>query len=159
MTALTTIRRAAEADLDALKTLRHGFFDSQITVGLLDLPTDLDAIIDTGTANLIAGRRSDVFVSETNKLHGYLYAITRIVPGYRQPTVAAIEEFFVEPDLRGTGVAEALLETAIGALNARGADRIQLRVLVGNAAGHAFWAKTGFIENVRILEFDRTKSR
>jgi ribosomal protein S18 acetylase RimI-like enzyme len=159
MIAQNTIRRATEMDLGAIKKLRHAFFDSQMNVGLLDVPINLGVFIDTGTANLIAGRRNDVFVSQTDKMNGYLYATTRIVPGYSMAAVAVIEEFFVKPELRGTGASDALLEAAIDALNARGVDRIQLRVLANNVTGRSFWNRTGFVENVHILELDRVKGQ
>lgn len=148
------IRRATEADIEALKDLRRYFFDSQIAAGLLDIPADLPAMLDTSTANLVKGRRNDVFVAHDACLYGYLYATTRVVPGYLKPSISVIEEVFIHPDHRGTDAATALLDMSIDALRARSPDRIQLRVLVGNDVGRAFWSKKGFVENVRILELD-----
>lgn len=148
------IRRATEADIEALKPLRRGFFDSQIAAGLLDIPADLPAMIDTSTAHLVKGRRNDVFVAHDADLYGYLYATTRVVPGYAKPSISVIEEVFIDPGHRGTEAAAALLDMSIDALRTRSPDRIQLRVLVGNDVGRAFWSKKGFVENVRILELD-----
>ena len=159
MTVQSLVRRATEADLEVVKTLRRDFFDSQIKAGLLDLPIDLDAMIDTSTGSIIAGRRNDVFVYETDKVEGYLYAATRIVPGYAKPAVSVIEEFFITSQQRGTGAANVLLKNVMEVLDTRGADRIQLRVLAGNAAGRAFWSRTGFVENVHILELNEMKSK
>ena len=149
------LREATESDAAALVALRQAFFDSQIAAGLLDIPEDMVAMLARTTPNLIRGKRNTCLVAPSQGgLVGYIFATIRIVPGASQSAVGSIEETFVADDHRGGGLAAELCRQAIGALKGRGAERIQLRVLSGNAGARAFWARMGFSENVAILEYD-----
>ncbi len=151
-----TVRVAAVADCAAVADLRRAFFASQIAAGLLDVPDDVDGHVARTTPSLLTGMRNriDIAVDGEGTAVGYLYAAVRVVPGTKSGSVGVIEETFLAPAARGTGIADRLLHAALTALTARGADRIQLRVLSGNAAGRAFWAKHGFVDNVAILELE-----
>lgn len=146
------IRRAEAKDLTALIKLRHAFFDSQISAGLLEIPTDLEATLAATTPGIITGPRNDVFVLADTTLLAYIYATTRVVPSTRKSLVGSIEEVFVIPTARGGDVGNDLVLHTKDVLLGRGVDRTQLRVLAGNTAGRKFWQRMGFVENVLILE-------
>jgi GNAT superfamily N-acetyltransferase len=150
------IRAAASDDARELAALRIDFFRTQIAVGWLDLPLDLDGSMKQGTSGIINVPRNCVFVAAAYGLAGYVFGTTKIVPGFRKPSIASIEEIYVEPRHRGFGLARRLFETALADFKTRGVDRVQLRVLAGNAAGRTFWSRVGFRENVVICELDQS---
>lgn len=55
-----------------------------------------------------------------------------------------IADMWVEPEHRGSGAAQALLEAALTFLKEQGVDRVQLEVMVNNEPGKHFWQKAGF---------------
>ncbi|MGB3148106.1 MAG: GNAT family N-acetyltransferase [Paracoccaceae bacterium] len=148
----TQTRRAVAEDLEALIALRRAFYQSQIAVGLLDIPADLEAHLAATTPALITGSRNDLLLNAEGPPSAYLYATTRIVPNAQRGAVGSIEEVFVAPEQRKSGLANLLVQEATAALKARGAHRIQLRVLANNTAGRRFWQTMGFVENLLFLE-------
>lgn len=147
------IRRAAEADIEALRRLRRAFYQTQIDFGLLDLPADLDEMLDRTTPGLAGGKRQHCFVAEADGVaQAFLLAVLRVVPGMRQSAVGSIEELYVSPALQGGGTAGRLVDAAVSCLRDAGATRIQTRVLADNQRARGFWRHAGFLENVQILE-------
>jgi GNAT superfamily N-acetyltransferase len=74
-------------------------------------------------------------------------------PYRRDAEFVYLRQVFVRPEYRGRGVGRA----AVGWLRARarGADsRVRVEVLVGNAAGVAFWRAVGFVDYCITLEQD-----
>jgi ribosomal protein S18 acetylase RimI-like enzyme len=152
------IRAAASEDAHRLPALRIEFYRTQIAAGWLDLPADLDESMKRGTSGIIGAPRNCVFLAEAaSGLAGYVFGATKIVPGVCKPSIASIEEIYVEPRHRGSGLARRLFETALADFNGRGADRVQLRVLAGNATGRRFWSRLGFRDNVVICELKRSR--
>lgn len=154
--AALSCRPAGDADLTALTALRHDFFASQIEAGLLDLPLNVRDAVEKSTPPMLANRRATLFVaSDAGGLAGYIYGLTKIVPGAAKPSVSSVEELFVRRDRRGQGVAENLLAAALADMKARNPDRIQARVLDQNAPARRFWQGQGFEPNVLILEYSK----
>ncbi|MGW0712416.1 GNAT family N-acetyltransferase [Streptomyces sp. NPDC002643] len=52
---------------------------------------------------------------------------------------------FVRPELRGRGLAEALIEAAVEWAWRRGAERVRLMVHEGNPRAQGFYRKVGFV--------------
>jgi ribosomal protein S18 acetylase RimI-like enzyme len=69
----------------------------------------------------------------------------------------AIHDVFVDPRARGAGVAKALLNTVIGALEDRGAVNIVLSTMVSNMAAQRVFAKAGF--RPTMIEMTRSSTR
>jgi GNAT superfamily N-acetyltransferase len=61
------------------------------------------------------------------------------------PSVANLFGMWVEPALRGSGIATRLVMTHQAWSRAQGVERIVLRVTDGNARAEAFYAKLGFV--------------
>ena len=80
---------------------------------------------------------------------GRLQGICAISFGYPDGRDAYIGLLLLAPEARGRGLAQAMMgEAAAGA--ARGAGRLLVAVLEGNARGRAFWTRVGFGEERRF---------
>ncbi|MEL7099571.1 MAG: GNAT family N-acetyltransferase [Pseudomonadota bacterium] len=68
-----------------------------------------------------------------------------------------LEQFYVHPDARGTGLAQWLMPQAEAALRGAGHDRVWLACSVGNARAARFYEKAGW-SFVRIETFEAETS-
>ncbi len=151
---LPAVRLAQAGDAEVLIPLRLDYFQSQLDLGLLDGLSDVDAYVRSATPGLLTSSRACVVVAERGgEIAGYAVASFRIVPGATQPSVCSIDEVFVSPQGRGTGLARQLVARLVDEAGLRKTDRIQMRVLSGNPKAHALWKQLGFVENVIILEY------
>ncbi|MFM7708293.1 MAG: N-acetyltransferase family protein [Gammaproteobacteria bacterium] len=75
---------------------------------------------------------------------GYLLVTRGFSLEYGGP-IAAIDEFFVRPQRRGTGLGAALLTAAEEACRAAGCVRLELELGRGNDAARGFYARHGFM--------------
>ena len=87
---------------------------------------------------------------------GRLVGLATAVPWFPAPIYRASEEvfltdLFVDPEARRQGVGRALVEAVRGWAGDRGAKRVRLRVVSGNAAAEAFWAALGAEPLTRTL--------
>jgi GNAT superfamily N-acetyltransferase len=154
--AQSAIRTAVTGDAHRLAACRIKFYQTQIAAGWLDLPSDLNEWVNQSTMGIISGSRNCVLLAEHGAaLTGYVFATTKILPNVQKPRVVSIEEIYVDPQHRWSGLARRLFEKALTECKSRGADRIQLRILAGNTAGRTFWNSLGFRENVVICELDQ----
>ena len=148
------VRPAQADDADSLMRLRLAYFQSQLDIGLLDGLTDIEAHVRSGTPGLLTTSRARVVVTERDRLLvGYSIATFRVVPGARQPSVCSIDEVFVSPQFRGTGLASQLVASLLEEAILRKVDRTQIRVLARNQKARVLWEQLGFVENVVILEY------
>jgi ribosomal protein S18 acetylase RimI-like enzyme len=69
----------------------------------------------------------------------------------REPDHVYVRQFYVDPEHRRRGVGQAAVEW-LCANRWRGAPRVRLDVLVGNAAGRGFWKAVGFLEYCVTME-------
>lgn len=65
-------------------------------------------------------------------------------PLFVQNRYGYIADMWVEPEQRGSGAAQTLLDAALAFLKAQRVTRVQLEVMVNNEPGKRFWEKTGF---------------
>lgn len=65
-------------------------------------------------------------------------------PLFVQNRYGYIADMWIEPEYRGQGAADVLLQTALDFLKEQGASRVQLEVMVNNEPGKRFWQKAGF---------------
>ncbi len=63
-----------------------------------------------------------------------------------------LTELFVAEDARRCGFGRALVAAACEWGRVRGAERVEVRVAAGNAAGQAFWRSLGFNAFVDVLD-------
>jgi GNAT superfamily N-acetyltransferase len=71
----------------------------------------------------------------------------------REPEFVYLRHFFVEPEYRRRGIGRAALAW-LRANTWADAPRIRLDVLVGNAAGIAFWRAVGFRDYCLTMEWE-----
>ena len=64
-------------------------------------------------------------------------------PTYRPRLFVHVDDLYVAPGLRGSGVGHQLLDAARAWGRKAGAEHLQAGVLAANAAGRAFWTRQG----------------
>jgi GNAT superfamily N-acetyltransferase len=65
---------------------------------------------------------------------------------FRQKTWASVDDVFVEPDHRNSGIGRALIESVEAWARERNADGISLQVAAANERGRRFYEGLGFRE-------------
>ena len=141
---------AALTDLEALAALRAAFWADQGAKGLKEpvpgcSPEDLAKLIDRPRTHLLVAHGDD-------GLLGYLFGVTRLVPGAVVQKVSAVEEVMTRPGLRQSGVARALVDAVLARFAGDGATRVQLRVLTNNDEAARFWDRLGFAPYLTTME-------
>lgn len=125
-------------------------------------PRDLDAIDAIETRSFIADRfprrnlkralaspaALTLLVAENGAPAGYVMLLFRA--GAR---VARLYSIAVDPACRGRGLAERLINEAVGAAKARGADRLRLEVRPSNTAAQRLYERAGFAHLSRIAGY------
>lgn len=81
-----------------------------------------------------------------------LARIPEVAPDEYTRPHAAVGELFVVPELRGSGLGRRLLALAEAHARERGAERLRVQVLAGNAAARTLYAGFGFRERLVELE-------
>ena len=69
----------------------------------------------------------------------------------QEPEWVYLRHFFVEPQRRRNGIGRAAIQWLLTQA-CKGAGRVQLDVLAGNAAGVAFWRSVGFADYCLTME-------
>jgi GNAT superfamily N-acetyltransferase len=144
-----TIRAAARGDVPQLLALVRRYWDYEHIEGFEALRVELLLQELLSDARLGAA-----WVAEAEgRLTGYLIAVT-LLSLEHGGLMAEIDEFFVLPEVRASGVGTQLLAAAEAALAARGCVRLQLQLAVGNAAARDFYEHRGYRarEGYRLLD-------
>jgi ribosomal protein S18 acetylase RimI-like enzyme len=145
---------AGDSDGAALIEMRRAFFESQISLGLLDLPEDPEAFLEASTLGLLRSSRALVALARHDgRLVGYATSVTRIIPEVRQKSAGLIEEVYVSPAFRGRGVAGQMVEYILEGLRSRDVVRVQIRALASNPTAIALWRRLGFQPHLLLMEF------
>lgn len=144
------VATAGLSDLPALADLRNAFWADQQAKGLREpapgcTPDDLAKLIERPRTHLLVAYGED-------GLFGYLFGVTRLVPGTVVQKVSAVEEVMTRPGLRQSGVARALVGAAMARFAGDGATRVQLRVLTHNYEAARFWEQLGFAPYLTTME-------
>lgn len=134
-----TVRPATAGDVPALAVMERDLFG-------------VDAWSEDAVRQEVlgAGRHALVAV-EDGTVAGY--AIT-----LRSDDLVDLQRIAVLPDHRRRGLAGGLLEEALAAASAEGANRCLLEVSAGNTGALAFYARAGFVEIDRRRRYYRDGS-
>src|SRR3954466_13250381 len=99
-------------------------------------------------ADLSASSYSCLFVAERNgEIIGFLSGELREgSPAFEPKTWAAVEDVYVVPDHRSSGVGRALFEEYHEWARKKGADGVSLQVAAGNIRARRFYEELGFRE-------------
>lgn len=133
------IRTATAADLSRIAALVQQYWEFESIAGF-DRPHIESLLLSL----LAAPQRGTCWVADTgNELPGYLLA-TYVFSLEHGGVMAEIDELFVTPVGRSSGVGSKLLETAERDFAALGIVRVQLQLAIGNEAARIFYAKRGY---------------
>lgn len=136
---MTSIRPAAPADMAAVAELWHEGWHAghagHVPAGLTDLRT-LAAFHERTPP-----RVGDTIVAVTDVEHG-----EGALVGFVMVVGDEVEQLFVSPAWRGTGVAADLLAVAEARIAAAGHGEAWLAVVVGNARARRFYEKQGWVD-------------
>jgi ribosomal protein S18 acetylase RimI-like enzyme len=110
--------------------------------------SNAEKIMHRFLADLSASSDSCLFVAERNgAIIGFLSGELREgSPAFKPKTWAAVEDVYVVPDHRSSGVGHALLEEFQKWAQGKGADGVSLQVAAGNARARKFYEELGFRE-------------
>ena len=134
------VRRAAGTDLEVLADLWHrGWHDGHDG----HVPDALTAVrTEASFHERMAERLGDTLVVERDGE----------VAGFVTVVGAELEQVYVAPAHRGSGVAPRLLVEGLAVVAARGHDRAWLAVAVGNARARRFYEREGW-RDVAALDY------
>lgn len=126
----------------------------QIHVGETELPkVSVEALKAEGPQghgnfNVLMAKQSGVAVG--------LCLYTLAFSGWRGTSGIFVEDLYVEPELRGSGIGRKLLSAALKAEEARGATFVKLEISLANETALAFYKRIGFDlyegEGLMVLE-------
>ncbi|MEA5416405.1 GNAT family N-acetyltransferase [Synechococcus sp. BA-132 BA5] len=136
-----SVRQATSADLAALVPLFDGYrqFYGQ--------PSERDRVREFLNERLTQGD-SVLFIAEAA---GRAVGFTQLYPSFSSISMARIfilNDLFVVPEARRSGVARRLLEAAVGRGREAGAIRLSLSTALTNAAAQALYASAGWERDV-----------
>jgi GNAT superfamily N-acetyltransferase len=133
------IRLARDSDVDGIAALVKLYWEFE----------RIDGFDHSRVAALLAEllrrpERGCCWIAEGDRgLEGYLLAVTMFSLEHGG-TMAEIDELFVVPDKRSTGIGAALLRQAEQDLATAGLVRVQLQLGVTNQRAKLFYARHGF---------------
>ena len=96
---------------------------------------------------------SGAFVAEEDgNIVGYLYGFLYQIPGMMLRPVAIMDALYVEEAYRGQGIAKELFRRFWEFAEDCHADRVELKVLSGNAKAITLYETLGFYEKKKYME-------
>jgi GNAT superfamily N-acetyltransferase len=136
---MTSIRQATAADMAAVADLWHEGWHAGHAGHVPDGLTDLRTL--AAFHERTPPRVGDTSVAVTDVEQG-----EGAVVGFVMVVGDEVEQLFVSPAWRGTGVAADLLAVAQGRIAAAGHDQAWLAVVAGNARARRFYEKQGWVD-------------
>lgn len=134
------IRQATPADLPSIASLVERYWEFE-GIGDFQRPR-IESLLGQ---LLTAPDRGAIWVAETDlRPCAYLLAVFMFSLEHGG-LMAEIDEFFVLPELRSTGIGAQLLAAAERDMAARGLRRLQLQLGVENHRGRGFYCRHGFL--------------
>lgn len=141
MAANASIRRACAADIPELVVLVREYWDFERIGGFAEERTRV--VLGTFFANTVLG--CGWIAEHSGNAIGYLLACYVFSLEHGGIT-AEIDEFFVRPRHRGSGLGRRMLATAEKAFTESGCTNVSLQLGRGNDAARAFYRHAGYGE-------------
>jgi GNAT superfamily N-acetyltransferase len=133
------IRAAVHSDVPRLLSLVRRYWEFEDIAGFEALRMEL--LLQRLLKERALG---EIWVAASgDELCGYLIAVCALSLEHLG-LMAEIDEFYVVPQQRGTGVGAQLLRAAEAALAARGCVRLQLQLSVANEGARQFYERRGY---------------
>jgi aminoglycoside 6'-N-acetyltransferase I len=143
------IRPVRDSDLNELMRMSRALFPSQAW--------EED---EAEMRDIIARADSEVFVIERaggDALAGFVEVGTRsVVDGCSSSPVGYIEAWYVDPDIRRTGLGRALLQRAEQWALAQGYSEMGSDALLENDVSHAAHKRCGYTEVDRVITYRKS---
>lgn len=149
------IRAMTEADVAGVADLYRQMYAEQKSFGM---------VMDFNGAEiesmLQAQLKSRLFIqyvaASGGKLQGFgIAALVRLPKKFALPSASSfigfIHDLYVVPDMRGSGLADELLQALEQRMIAEGIDYVELHVLAGNERGKRFWAAREYRDTVQVM--------
>jgi len=155
MTSRKGVRKAESRDLDRV---------AAIWVAITDHHRHLDPLfrmragVDAELSGLLRALHRDpdaaIFVhEEAGNITGMsIVRIDRSPPIMEETVRAEITDLGVRESERRRGIGSLLVDAALDWVAARGVDRVEVQVAVGNDEGQAFWRARGFGPLMDVLQ-------
>jgi aminoglycoside 6'-N-acetyltransferase I len=141
------VRRGRPAELMTVLDLATAFYaEDGFTTPVSELRDNLVVLLDSENA------RVAVACAPNNEIVGF--AITTLSFGLEDGCVAELEDLYVRPTNRRSGIAGALIDDSAKWAASRGCRRLELVVAPnGNDVAHlfGFYARRGFVDEGRQL--------
>ena len=97
----------------------------------------LEGLLATGDQRILLARLEGRAV-------GFANGALRVNPAVMAETFGTIDNVYVTPEVRGTGLASQLVRALEGWFRGRGADAVQLSVVAANTHAVEVWTAMGF---------------
>jgi GNAT superfamily N-acetyltransferase len=140
------IRAARPTDLARVLNMATAFYiEDGFATPVSELRNNLAMLLHTDTARVAIAARQDDIVG---------FAITTLSFGLEQGAIAELEDLFVEPAHRRTGVGGALIDDSAGWAESRGCRTLELVIAPnGNNVAHLFcyYVRRNFTDEGRRL--------
>lgn len=153
------IREALRQDRDLLAEMFRAFVEEQSgwggMFGVEPGPHDEYGKMFDRTFSAEPRENFTILIAETDAGSpvGFMMATFAVRPDFFHETSRGrIEDTWVRPEHRRSGIARALVEQAFEWIRGRGAGRVILQVAGRNAAGQAFWRELGFEPFMDVME-------
>lgn len=147
-------RRATRADVPALSALWAALLRDHADIDTaLALTGSSCAALEARILDLLGDPRTRIWIAGAGaETLGFCAAHFEVAPASLAETGrVSITELFVRDSRRRSGLGRALAEAAFAWAKERGAERVEVRVAVRNAAGQGFWRALGFGDFVDVL--------
>ena len=163
------IRPATRRDQDLLAEMFRGFLEEQSDWGgMFGVESGAHPEYTAMFARLLESQAGDggvILVAETQVESapdsgfaspvGFLMATVASRPAFfHESSRGRIEDAWVRPEHRRSGIGRALVEAAVAWARQQGAARMILQVARRNEAGLAFWREMGFETFMDVMERD-----
>jgi len=140
------IRRAASGDIDAAVRLFSGY------LRFYEKPV-VEAAVRTFVSERLARLDSVFFLAE---IEGRAVGFTQLYPAFASLSLAPswiLNDLYVEPEARGAGVGEALMEAARELAVGNGAAELMLQTARTNATAQRLYEKLGWVRDDEFLVY------
>ena len=159
------IREATRRDRDLLAEMFRSFLEEQSEWGGMfgveagphaEYGEMFDRVFDAAASEDGRGDWT-LLIAETDAGSpvGFTWATFATRPGFFHETSRGrIEDTWVRPEQRRSGIARALVLDALAWIKSRGAGRVILQVAQRNDAGRSFWRELGFEPFMDVMQLD-----